>query len=255
MGWDLNNWMMVFVRACAFLSILPIFTMLNVPAQVRVMLAVLLAILIAPTLPPCALGQTSFLGLVAMFVKEALCGLLIGFVSRMIFFASDFAGHLMASELGLNLSSILDPANAHPTQAPNLLLFILTCLLMMSLDMHHWLLSGFQYSYTLLPIGGARLSEVLFNNVVDHTSRVFLIGVQIAAPMIACSMLALVLLGFLGRLVPQMNVFAESFSVRLVCGLVVLAFTLEISAQHIVNGLHRMPEDFLRVAQFLGGGG
>ncbi len=254
MGWDLNNWMVVFVRAGAFISVVPLFTMLNVPVQVRVALAGLLAVLVAPTLPPCPLGPMPLAGLVGLFVKEALCGLLLGFVSRMIFFASDFAGHLVASELGLNMSSILDPANARPTQAPGLLLFLLTCLLMMSLDLHHWLLSGFQYSYTLVPAGGGRLSEALFNNVVEHTSRVFLIGVQIAAPMIACSLLALLLLGFLGRLVPQMNVFAESFSVRLVCGLLVFALTLEISAQHIVNGLRRMPEDMLRVAQFLGGG-
>jgi flagellar biosynthesis protein FliR len=44
--------MLVFVRAGAFLTILPIFTMLNVPVQMRIALAGLLAVLVAPTLPP-----------------------------------------------------------------------------------------------------------------------------------------------------------------------------------------------------------
>jgi hypothetical protein len=34
----------------------------------------------------------------------------------------------------------------------------------------------------------------------------------------------------------------------------VFAFTLQITAQHILNGLHRLPQDMMRVAQFLGGG-
>jgi len=55
-----------------------------------------------------------------------------------------------------------------------MVMFLLTCVMMMSLDMHHWLLTGFQYTYTLLPIGGACLREQLFTNVLDHTSRVFL---------------------------------------------------------------------------------
>jgi flagellar biosynthetic protein FliR len=254
MDWELNNWLLVFVRAGAFLSILPLFTMLNIPAQVRVAFAALLAVLVAPTLPPFPFAGLKLIDWVGLFSQEALCGLLIGFVTRMVFFISDFAGQVIGNEMGLNMAAVFDPANARPTQVPALVMFLLTCILMMSLDMHHWLLTGFQYTYTLAPIGGARLGEPLFSELLTHTSRVFLVGVQIAGPIMAASFLAMVLLGFLGRLVPQMNVFAESFSVRIVCGLAVFALTLEISAQHILNGLHRLPEDMLRVAQFLHGG-
>jgi flagellar biosynthetic protein FliR len=246
--------MLVFVRAGAFLVTLPLFTMLHVPVRVRVALAGLLALLIAPTLPSFPLAGLQFLDWIGLFTREVLCGLVIGFVTRMVFFASDFAGQIMGNEMGLNLASVMDPVNGRPTAVPSMVMFVLTCMLMMTLDMHHWLLTGFQYTYTLLPIGGGQLREVLFTNILDHTRRVFLVGVQIAGPMIAASFLAMLLLGFLGRLVPQMNVFAESFAVRIACGLVVFGVTMEISAQHILNGLHRLPEDMMRVAQFLGAG-
>jgi len=174
-------------------------------------------------------------------------------VTRMVFFVADFAGLLISNEMGLNMASVVDPVNAHPTQVPALLMFLLTCIMMMTLDMHHWLLTGFQYTYTLAPIGGARLQEPLFTCILEHTSRVFLVGLQIAGPLIAASFLSMLLLGFLGRLVPQMNIFAESFAIRIACGLSVLALTLEISAQHLLNCLHRLPDDMMRVAQFLHG--
>ena len=252
MHWDLNNWMLVFVRAGAFLGTLPLFTMLNVPVKIRVAMAGLLAVLIAPNLPQFPLERLAFVDWLGLFTREVLCGLVIGFVTRMVFFASDFAGQIMGNEMGLNLATIMDPLNGHPTQIPGMVMFVLTCMMMMTLDMHHWLLTGFQYTYTLVPIGGVQLREALFTNILDHTRRVFLVGVQIAGPMIAASFLAMLLLGFLGRLVPQMNVFAECFGVRVVCGLVVFGLTMEISAQHILNGLHRLPEDMMRVAQFLG---
>lgn len=249
---DFHNWLLVFVRAGAFISILPIFTMLNVPVQLRVAVAAMLAVLVAPTLPPFAPTHLNLFDWVELFFKEIAAGLTIGFVTRMVFFASDFAGQLAANEMGLTMASILDPLNGHPTQAPGMVMFLLTCVLMMSLDMHHWLLTGFQYTYTLLPIGGAHLHEALFANILAHTSKVFLVGLQIAGPLIAASFLAMLLLGFLGRLVPQMNVFSESFGVRIVCGLAVFALTIEISAQHILNYMRRLPEDMMLVAQFLG---
>ena len=252
MDWDLNNWMLVFARAGAFIAILPIFTMLNIPVQMRIALAGLLAVLVAPTLPPFPFSHLTMFDWVGLLAKEIMCGLLIGFVTRMIFFASDFGGQLIANEMGLNLASVFDPVNARPTQAPGMVMFLLTCVMMMSLDMHHWLLTGFQYTYAIVPIGSETLREALFTNVLDHTSRVFVVGLQIAAPMIAASLLALLLLGFLGRLVPQMNIFAESFTVRIACGLLVFAFTLQISAQHILNGLRRLPQDMMRVSQFMG---
>jgi flagellar biosynthetic protein FliR len=253
MDWDFNNWLLVFVRAGAFLSVLPLFTMLNVPVQVRVAFAALLAVLTAPTLPPFPFARLGLIDWIGLFSQEALCGLLIGFVTRMIFFMTDFAGQLIGNEMGLNMATVFDPVNGRPTQVPGLIMFLLTCILMMSLDMHHWLLTGFQYTYTLAPIGGARLSAPLFTEILAHTSRIFLVGVQIAGPIMASSFLAMLLLGFLGRLVPQMNIFAESFSLRIVCGMAVFALTLDISAQHILNGLHRLPEDMLRVARFLQG--
>lgn len=246
--------MLVFVRAGAFLSILPIFTMLNIPVMVRIAFSGLLAVLVAPTLPVFPFAHLGLMGWIGLLAKEIACGLVIGFVTRMVFFATDLAGVLAANEMGLNMASVFDPLSARPTQAPALVMFLLTCVLMMSLDLHHWLLTGFQYTYTLVPIGSARLQEVLFTNILQHTSRVFLVAVQIAGPLIAGSLLSMLLLGFLGRLVPQMNVFSESFSVRLAGGLAVFALTLEITAQHILNGLHRLPEDMMRIAQFLGGG-
>jgi flagellar biosynthesis protein FliR len=57
----------------------------------------------------------------------------------------------------------------------------------------------------------------------------------------------------LSRAVPQMNVFILSFSFRILGGLAVFGFTLQLTAQYVLNYLHRLPDDLLNLAQLLGG--
>ena len=42
------------------------------------------------------------------------------------------------------------------------------------------------------------------------------------------------------------------FALRITAGLVVFALTLPLIAEHMSNALRRMPDDVLRVAQWLG---
>jgi flagellar biosynthetic protein FliR len=162
------------------------------------------------------------------------------------------AGGILGTEMGLMLSTQFNPISANVSSVPAMILYLLGGMLLFSLDLHHWMLAGFQRSYALAPVGGAHLSEALFNNVVRHSSEIFFIGLQMAAPVMAVSFIISIVFAVLGRAVPQMNVFSESFSVRTLAGLSVFGLTCNLMAQHIVNYLRRLPEDMLRVAQMLG---
>jgi flagellar biosynthetic protein FliR len=94
----------------------------------------------------------------------------------------------------------------------------------------------------------------LVNEVVGRTSETFLIALQLAAPVMAVSFIISLVFSVMGRAVPQMNVFAESFSVRILVGMSVFGLTMQLMSQHIMNYLWRLPEDMLRVAQLLGAG-
>jgi flagellar biosynthetic protein FliR len=205
-------------------------------------------------LPPAPVETGDFWGLTGMLTLEAGAGLLFGFAARMIFFALDLAGTIISMEIGLSLPASLNPMSDTQTVAPGLILYYLAAMLWLSLDMHHWLLVGFQRSYSYLPMGGAHLSELLLTDILARTSQTFVIALQLAAPVMAVSFIVSLVFSVLGRAVPQMNVFAESFFIRIVVGLGVFGMTMQLMAQHIVNYLQRLPEDVLRVAQLLGAG-
>ena len=250
---DYYNCLFVFLRVSAFLLVLPFFSMTNFPAVMRVALAFFMTILLAPILPPFAHAGLPFFSLLGVMFQEVSVGLLLGFVSRMVFYAADLAGNVIATEVGLNMGAIFDPLSQQSSQVPGTVLFFLAAVVMLTLDLHHWVLVGFERTYLVLPIGGAHLNNALFATVVGDTRNIFVVALQIAAPLLAISFVVTIVFAVLSRAVPQMNVFVLSFSFRIAGGLAVFGFTLQLTAQYVLNYLHRLPDDLLNLAQLLGG--
>lgn len=248
---NLTNWLMVFLRASAMLSVFPIFSARNFPVQLRLALGALLAAMVAATLPANAVQASDFWGLAGVMAMEIGLGLLIGFASRMVFFALEIAGNVISSEIGLSTPPGINPLSESAMTTPATILYYLAAMLWLSLDMHHWMLIGFQKTYVFLPIGSAHLSQALVTDIVARTGGIFTIALQMAAPLLAVSFIISLIFAVLGRAVPQMNVFSESFAVKPLVGMSVFGLTLDLMAQHIMNYLRHLPEDMLRVAQIL----
>jgi flagellar biosynthetic protein FliR len=242
---------MVFLRVSAMLAVFPVFSSQNFPVQLRLALGALMALLVSATLPAVALPQDLW-GLTGQMAMEIGIGLMLGFASRMIFFALEIAGAIVGIEIGLAMPSGLNPMSDVSMTPPGTILYYLAIMLWLTLDMHHWMLAGFQRTYAFLPVGGAHFSQAFLADIVGRTSGIFVIAVQLAAPLMAVSFIISLIFSVLGRAVPQMNVFGESFAVRPLVGLSVLGLTLDLMSEHIVNYLRRLPEDLLRVAQLLG---
>jgi flagellar biosynthetic protein FliR len=250
---DFYNWLLVFLRLSAFLFMLPFFSMAEFPVTMRVAMGALGAFLISPVLPPLELNKLDFISLLGVMLQEVSIGLLLGFVARLIFYAAEMAGSIISTEMGLNLAAIFDPMNQQSSQITGTVLVFLATVVLLTLNLHHWMLLAFARSYTVLPAGSAHLSNVLFETIVALTSRVFTIALQLSAPIIAASFVITLIFSMLSRAVPEMNVFSEMFGFRIVGGLIVFGLTLQLSAQYVANYLNRLPDDLLSIAQMLEG--
>lgn len=249
MNATLTTWFLVFTRCGAMLSVLPMFSTQMIPVQLRIALGALVAMLLTPMLPDVPADALSIWTLMKLMFVEASIGLLLGFICRFVFYALEIAGVFIATEIGLTLPPEFNQVVSGTTMAPGMMLYWLAMMTMLSLDLHHWMIAAFQKSYALLPFGGAGLKEVLLADVIHRSGKVFVIALQIAAPVMAVSFLITILFAVLGRAVPQMNVFSESFPVRTFAGLTTFGLTCVFMGQHIANYMRRLPEDMLNVAR------
>ena len=249
---SLTQWMMVFLRVSALFSVFPVFSGANFPVQLRLALAALFAALVWPVLPPSLTPAPDLWGLAGAMAGEVCIGLLLGFACRMVFFALDMAAAIIGNEIGLQLPSSVNPMSGAQTNSIGSIMYYLAAMLWLNLDLHHWMIAGLQKTYRYLPIGGGHISGALATDLIGRTSQTFFVALQLSAPIMAVSFIISLVFSVLGRAVPQMNVFYESFVFRILIGLTIFGLTMQLMSEHIVNYLRRLPEDLLQVAQLLG---
>ena len=248
---DVTTWFLVFARLGAILAFFPLFSGGNVPVMVRIGLSALVSFLILPSVPVVTFQYVTLGVVIKAMAIEVSVGLLLGFICRLVFFAIELGAGIVASEMGLHMSNVFNPIAQQNMPTPGAILFWLTTMLMFTMDLHHWLLAGFQQSFAAVPIGAAGMSQDLYVDILARTSKVISSAVQMTAPVLACSFLITLIFSLLGRAVPQMNVFSESFPVKSMAGMFVFGMTISLMATHIMNYLRRLPTDFMRVAQLL----
>lgn len=240
-----------FIRILALLSAAPVFSATQVPIQVRVGLALLISVAIAPALPPMpAVHFLSGEGFI-LLIQQILIGTALGFAVTVIFSAIQFAGSVISLQMGLGFSSFFDPTTG--VQVPTLSNFLnlLVLLLFMAMDGQLLVLATLMRSFTLLPVTATlSLNPSAWHFLVEEGAIIFSLGLAISAPVLGTLVLVNIALGVLGKLAPQLNIFVIGFPILL--GLGILALDVFMPAMTmIVRHLLNLSMDTAGQAMFL----
>ena len=241
------EWMLLFVRAGGMISLLPGLSSQPIPVQVRVAIAGFLAYAATGFVhnPPPVPGDLGVMGVSMLY--ELLIGLLLGFSARLIFYAVDFAGQLISTEMGMTTSLQIDPVSMRNSTAIASLVNYLAILLFFISNSHHTVIGAFMRSVEIAPLGAPTLDRNVAEYFVVQTGNIFLVALQMAAPIMAVNFIVTFTFAVLGKAAPGMSVFTESFSVRILAGLSLLGLTLGLTAQIVLSHLREAPETMLRV--------
>jgi flagellar biosynthesis protein FliR len=204
--------LLVMARVAGLISTAPILGSSSFPMTARVGLTALTSLLITPTLPALgwALPQET-VPFAVLALGEGAVGMAMGFVMTMLFSAIQLGGQIMDMQSGFGMMNIFNPALE--TQFPifGFFLFIFTVLYMLATNGHHVMLRALVASYGHIPIGGFSPNPALWREAANWGSSLFVDGLMISAPVAAAMMLAYVTMGLLGRLIPQIHLFAVGF--------------------------------------------
>lgn len=213
------------VRLLALISSSPILGNKQVPRRVKIGLAALLAIIIAPTLAPMpavALGSPE--GLLIM-VQQIIIGTAMGFTIRLIFTAVEMAGEFSGLQMGLGFASFYDPQNSSYSPIIAQWLGIIASLAFLSMNGHLMLISLVAESFHTLPVGEMMVTKSFYSAALWGGS-IFAYGLQIALPLLAALLITNLALGILTRAAQQLNLFAIGFPITLAVGFFVLSFSM-----------------------------
>ena len=211
------------LRVAAALMTTPVFQAASMPASVRVLLVAALAMLLAAGSPGSIQEWDGWGSFVAAAFAELALGATLGLGVALAFAAFCVAGQILDVQLGFGMAQIVDPVTRRPVPIVTTAFERVGVLVFLLLDGHHALLRGLQYSIDRLPVGAGWSAATGAEAILDQVGGIFSLGFALAAPVAFCTMLVEFLLGVIGRNLPQMNMFAVGFQVKIIAGLVALA--------------------------------
>ncbi|WP_207368446.1 flagellar biosynthetic protein FliR [Heyndrickxia coagulans] len=229
--------LLVFIRVTTFFIMMPLFSHRSVPTRFRIGLGFFLSVLVTYTIhaKPFTMDGAYFM----LMIKEALVGLLLGFVAYFILSAVQLAGTFIDFQAGFSMANVIDPQSGAQTPLTGEYLYTFALLLLLSLNGHHLLLDGIYYSYSFIPLDQAWIHLGSFNlakYLATLLARVFLVAFQMSAPVVAVLFLTDIALGIIARTVPQLNIFVVGFPVKIAVSLIALAVamgTIYIAVEHL----------------------
>ncbi|MDA0831924.1 MAG: flagellar biosynthetic protein FliR [Planctomycetota bacterium] len=219
---------LILLRISGLMLAAPVFSNSTVPVNIRILFTLTLSIMIAPLLLANGTAvalPASVLDYVWIAAGELGLGLALGLGVMTILSGLQMGGQLIDQQAGTGLGEVLNPDLDTSGTLVGMLVFLMGTTIFLLLEPwggHLLMLSALLDTFQTFPLGGAYVPVSTIEFLRDLIHHSLVLGIQIAAPVIAALMMVELALGFLSRTVPQVNVLVVGFAIRGLVGMLIM---------------------------------
>lgn len=214
------------VRVSGVVAFAPFFSATAFPIRVKAVFVGVFAFLLAPlvaTLPGArvSLGFSPLLGELAVGL---VYGLILTLLNEMLLFAGQIAG----LQFSFSLVNLMDPASSIQTPLMGELFQMMGTLVIITAGLDRILLASLVRSFHVAPLGTFTLAPVTALAIVRAAGGIFLAAVELAAPILAATVLVEISVSLLGKLSPQLPVMNLTVPMKTLTGFLILTGSLAL---------------------------
>jgi flagellar biosynthetic protein FliR len=236
------------VRVSGMVVFAPFFSSNALPQRAKAVFVLAVAYLLAPLVAalPNAHATVGFFSLLGELSVGLVYGLTLALLNEMLLFAGQIAG----IQFSFSLVNLLDPASAIQTPLLGELFQLMGTLVVLAAGLDRILLASMVRSFQVAPLGSYALAPSSAAEIVRAAGGVFLAAVELAAPVLAATLLVEVAVALLGKLSPQLPVMALTVPLKTLTGFAILASSLALWPRFIearFSGLLDLAERLIAV--------
>jgi flagellar biosynthetic protein FliR len=217
---------LVLVRVSGMVVFAPFFSSTALPLRAKAVFAGAVAFLLAPLAAalPRAAASISFSALLGELGVGLVYGLTLTLLTEMLI----FAGQLVGLQFSFSLVNLLDPNS--PIQTPLLgdLFQLAGILVVLASGLDRILIASLVRSFRSAPLGTYSLPPASALEIVRAASGIFLAALELAAPVLAATMMVEIAVALLGKLSPQLPVMALTVPLKTLTGFGILLGSLAL---------------------------
>ncbi len=228
---------LVLARLAPLFVIAPLFSAQQIPAQVKGVIAVALAIGLTGV---AARGQhlpDDPLGLVGLVLVQLLVGTAFALVLAAMFAALEIGGSFLDTVSGFAYGSLINPLTGTNAAVIARLYTMVGTMLFVAIGGDAYVLRGIARTFELVPLASAPKLDPLVGGVVQAFAGMFAAALEVAGPVLLALIVTDIAFGLVSRVVPQLNVFAVGLPVKVGVALLLVAATLPFLAGWLTNAV------------------
>ena len=237
-GTDWSSWLagmaLVVVRISGLMVFAPVFSSEAIPMRIKAMFVLSVSYLIAPV-------AVSFQGAhvelgVLPILGELSVGLIFGITLSLVFEALSFTGQVMGFQFSFSLVNLLDPNAPVQSSLMGQMFGLLATLTVIGSGLDRTAIAALLRTFSAAPVGSVTLDPRAGLSLVAMAAGVFASAVQLAAPVVAATLLAEMAVALAGKLAPQLPVMAVTVPAKTLLGHGVLIGSLALWPRYIERG-------------------
>lgn len=233
---------LVFLRMISFFITVPIFFPKGFPSIAKVPLILVIAYVLLPGINYSGLNVTNNFMLISLSINEIITGLTLGFITTLCFFSVRMAGQLIDVQIGFSMINMFDPATSSNSTLIEHLLYWCSLILFFIVDAHHMLIRALVESFNAISIGRFLLTPESFSLILKAFVEFFALGLKIAIPLVLIILITDIILGIIGRTVPNLNLMILGMPIKILVGLMAFTLVLPIIFKIIIGSFDSIQE-------------
>lgn len=222
----LTAMLLAFIRISCMVVFAPFFSSVALPVRTKAVFAGAVAFLLAPLIAnlPSAHAEITIIAVLGEMGVGLVYGLMLSLLNEMLL----FAGEIVGLQLSFSTVNLLDPTSPIQTPIISNLFQLMGILVLITSGLDRILLASIVRSFRAVPLGSFGLDPLTARAIVQAAGGVFLAAIELAAPVLAATMLVEIAVALLSKLSPQLPVMSLTVPLKTLVGFGVLTASLAL---------------------------
>ncbi|MCQ2022205.1 fused FliR family export protein/FlhB family type III secretion system protein [Clostridium butyricum] len=184
-------------------------------------------------------------------ISEILTGLILGYITNLVFQAAKLAGSWIDIHAGFSMVTVLDPATQTSTTLMGNLFYFVSLVFFFMINGQELIVKSIYESISIVPLGHTIVYQETVMGAAETIVDFFVLGVKIALPIVLIIVMTDICLGLITRTVPTIPIMIFGMPIKNILGFITFLIIMPTMLKIIGTAIYELPDIFNKIFKLI----
>ena len=184
-------------------------------------------------------------------ISEVLTGLILGYITNLVFQAAKLAGSWIDIHAGFSMVTVLDPATQTSTTLMGNLFYFVSLVFFFMINGQELIVKSIYESISIVPLGHTIVYQETVMGAAETIVDFFVLGVKIVLPIVLIIVMTDICLGLITRTVPTIPIMIFGMPIKNILGFITFLIIMPTMLKIIGTAIYELPDIFNKIFKLI----